>query len=314
MGGGTASSACTESDCGSHKWPCWKMPNPASEKLPNAQSYTDLGAGGSGALRDNITCLVWEKSPPTPPSGTTWYWQDNYDHCASLASSNFAGYNDWRLPTRIEMTSITDVAKGGYAPAFTAPNAYYRTGSDWYETITGQNPNGYSWIFGWNGFTSNAYSKTSAGAIARCVRGNGKGEAQGEFAVEPPNHYTIANGEVTDNYTGLTWQQGFSDTMDHASAVAYCSSLTLNGNTWRLPTINELASTVNEALVGGAINRTAFPNNPNGCKKPEYWFWGAEGSGSVFWGLSYCDGFTGTNDGASGAWNYFPTARVRCVR
>jgi hypothetical protein len=132
--------------------------------------------------------------------------------------------------------------------------------------------------------------------------------------VEPANHYTIADGEVTDNYTGLTWQQGFSDTMDHPSAVTYCSTLGLNGHTWRIPTLNELASTVNEALVGGAINRTAFPNNPNGCKAPEYWFWGAEGSGSVFWGLSYCDGFTGKNEGASGAWNYFPTARVRCVR
>jgi len=32
------------------------------------------------------------------------------------------------------------------------------------------------------------------------------------------------------------------------------------------------------------------------------------------WGLSYCDGFTGPNYGALGAWNYFPTANVRCVR
>jgi hypothetical protein len=84
-----------------------------------------------------------------------------------------------------------------------------------------------------------------------------------------------------------------------------------------VPTLNELASTVNEALVGGAINRTAFPGNPNGCKAPEYWFWAAEASkvGGTAWGLSYCDGFTGWNVGAtSGIWNYFPTANVRCVR
>jgi hypothetical protein len=85
---------------------------------------------------------------------------------------------------------------------------------------------------------------------------------------------------------------------------------------WRVPTLNELASTVNEALVGGAINRHAFPGNPNGCRDPQYWFWAAEASqvGGTAWGLSYCDGFTGPNSGDSGAWNYFPTANVRCVR
>jgi hypothetical protein len=61
---------------------------------------------------------------------------------------------------------------------------------------------------------------------------------------------------------------------------------------------------------------TAFPGNPNGCKDPKYWFWAAEASlvGGEAWGLSYCDGFTRPNYGVSGAWNYFPTANVRCVR
>jgi hypothetical protein len=106
--------------------------------------------------------------------------------------------------------------------------------------------------------------------------------------------------------------------MNWADGPAYCAALSLNGHTgFRMPTLNELASTVNEALVGGAINRTAFPGNPNGCKAPQYWFWAAEASkvGGTAWGLSYCDGFTGWNVGAtSGIWNYFPTANVRCVR
>ena len=47
-----------------------------------------------------------------------------------------------------------------------------------------------------------------------------------------------------------------------SDAPAYCAGLTLNGHTgWRVPTLNELASTVNEALVGPAINRTAFPRD-----------------------------------------------------
>lgn len=75
------SGACTESDCGSHKWACWKMPNPASSgaAVPNHQSLSDLG---NGTVRDNITCLVWEKANPTA-QGT---WQDAYDRCAKARS------------------------------------------------------------------------------------------------------------------------------------------------------------------------------------------------------------------------------------
>ena len=78
--------------------------------------------------------------------------------------------------------------------------------------------------------------------------------------------------------------------------------------------LNELTSTVNEALVGPAINRTVFPGTPNGCGAT-FWFWAAEASkvGGQAWGLSYCDGFTGWN-AASATWNIFPDANVRCVR
>jgi len=316
----SASGSCVESTCGSHKWACWKMPNPASSPstVPNHQSYTDLG---NGAVLDNITCLTWEKANPA----TQGTWQASVDRCAALGTSQYAGFSDWRLPTRVEMASIVDVTQGskGYAPIFTVTSGYYDTASWWYETITGQSTAGFHFGYGTNGFTSNAVAMDGTNNVARCVRGNGAGEAADAFAKEPAEHYTIIgtspNGEVTDNYTGLTWQQGFSPaTMAWADGPAYCSGLNLNGHTgWRVPTLNELASTVNEALVGGAINRTAFPGNPNGCKAPEYWFWATEASkvGGTAWGLSYCDGFTGWNVGAtSGIWNYFPTANVRCVR
>jgi hypothetical protein len=317
---GGSNGTCIESTCGSHKWACWKMPTPASETdTPNHQSYTDLG---NGAVLDNLTCLVWEKSNVA----TQGDWQANSDRCAALAAGNWAGFNDWRLPTRVEMASIVDVTRGnkGFASIFTINGGSFATGSYWYETIMGINNANLAWTYGGNGLTSNAMPLTTATQVSRCVRGNGTGEAPNVLAVEPSNHYTIIGvpptGEVQDNYTGLTWQQGFSPgLLAHADAAAYCTSLTLNGHTgWRVPALNELASTVNEGLVGGAVNRTAFPNNPNGCKDPKYWFWAAELAVAPVqgeaWGLSYCDGFTGPNYGALGAWNYFPTANVRCVR
>lgn len=318
-GGGGPSGPCQESTCGSHKWACWRMPTPASSSAPNHQTYTDLE---NGAVRDDVTCLTWEKENP-PDQGT---WQDSYDRCAELAAQGYAGFTDWRLPTRIEMASITDVTRGstGYPSIFGVTSGYYVTGSFWYKTIltdddaTAGNETDMVWGYGTNGFTSNAIVRSNTNNVARCVRGNGPGEAAGEYAVEPPNHYTVSGGEVTDNYTGLVWQQGRSPgLMAWEDAAGYCASLDLgNVGGWRVPTLNELATTVNEAKVGGAIVDSAFPDNPVGCKAPEYWFWAAEASkvGGTAWGLSYCDGFTGWNVGGSGAWNYFPTANVRCVR
>ena len=313
---GGSNGTCIESTCGSHKFACWPMPTPVSEGLPNPQSYTDLG---NGAVRDNITCLVWEKSNVA----TQGDWQANFDRCAALGTSNWAGFSDWRLPTRVEMASIVDVTRGnkGFASIFTINGGSFATGSYWYETIMGINNANLAWTYGGNGLTSNAMPLTTATQVSRCVRGNGTGEAPNVLAVQPANHYTIIGaaptGEVQDNYTGLIWQQGFSPTtVAFADAPAYCASLTLNGHTgWRVPALNELASSVDEALVGSAIDPKAFPGNPNGCKDPKYWFWAAEPSGANAWGLSYCDGFTGTNVGAAaGVWDYFPTANVRCVR
>jgi hypothetical protein len=302
------------------------MPNPAvATGLPNPASTTDLG---NGAVHDNVTCLDWEKAPDT----TQGYWQDNQDHCASLASNNYAGFSDWRLPTRVEMASLVDVARTGDAIDTTAfpkePSGYYRTGSDWYETITGQSSSGFSWIYGMSsGFTSNAYAKSTSMAYVRCVRGNGGGEGQSDFAVPPPKQYTAANGEVTDNYTGLIWQQTDSSTPSGAAVVpwsdaaSYCASLNLNGHTWRVPSINELATLVDEAHVAPAINKTMFPNTRYGSYSNN-WYWAstAYGTSGYGWAINFDDGFTGYNSGSATGknggpeWNYFTGAWVRCVR
>jgi hypothetical protein len=278
---------------------------------------------GNGAVLDNVTCLTWQKAES--PSDTI---TNNQAYCDGLNTSSTDGYSDWRMPTRVEIASIVDRTKTNTAinAVFTKEaSGYDRTFSLWYETIAGIKNSTFGWVYNMgSGLTSNAYAQTSP-AMVRCVRGNGTGETLMEQAVEPPNHYTIANGEVTDNYTGLIWQQVYSaSTMAWSAAASYCSSLGLNGNTWRVPSLNELSTLVNEAVVSPAVNRTAFPNVVS-CGTTT-WFLASEayaGNSTYYWGINFCDGYTGYNTtttttsadgGTTYPWNYFQDGYVRCVR
>jgi hypothetical protein len=314
--GGTSGTSGVDTcrpDCGSHKWACWRMPNPASSTLPNRASMTDAGE----SVHDNVTCLDWQK---TAPSGS-YSWDQAIAYCDGLTLS---GHDDWRLPTRIELTSIVDYTQSpaidrGSFPS--APGGFHKTASDWILTIrqTGAGAGrDFAWAFNVSdGIVSNAYSKATASAL-RCVRGGGQGEAPSAPAVAPPNQYTvIASGEVMDNYTGLVWQQGNSSaTTTFMEAGNYCASLGLNGHTWRLPSIRELATLVDEAQVAPSINRTMFPNTEYGARSND-WYWAshlARSSTQAAWALNFDDGFTGFNAGASGDWNYFTAGWARCVR
>jgi hypothetical protein len=103
--------------------------------------------------------------------------------------------------------------------------------------------------------------------------------------------------------------------MAWADAKTYCAGLTTGGHAWRLPSIRELATLVDEAQVAPAINRTMFPSTKYGSKSNN-WYWSSHQAAGMTaaWAINFDDGFTGFNAGASGAWNYFTGAWVRCVR
>jgi len=311
--GQTGTPGTCQPGCGSHKWACWPMPNPVGSGLPNEASYTDQG----DTVLDDLTCLTWQKSPPS----TTYVWQDAIDYCEGLS---LGGHDDWRLPTRVEMASIVDFTKGPAIDTTAFPGAsgaFHKTSSDWILTIE-QRGAGAGKDFAWayntgDGIVSNAYSKATAARL-RCVRSDGAGEGPSEPAVAPPNLYTeVAAGEIRDNYTGLVWQQGYSDAgMPFADAAAYCLTLALGGNTWRLPSVRELATLVDEARVAPSINVTMFPDTQYGSRSND-WYWAshlARNSQTAAWALNFDDGFTGTNVGSSGDWNYFTAGWVKCVR
>jgi len=121
----------------------------------------------------------------------------------------------------------------------------------------------------------------------------------------PPGRYTIANGTVRDNQTMLTWQQALdASTVSWAGAATYCMSLALDGGGFRVPSVTELQTIVEEGRAGPSIDTTAFPATP------AVRFWTSSPQRNVAgsaWLVSFDDGEVTPSPTST-------LAPVRCVR
>ena len=89
-----------------------------------------------------------------------------------------------------------------------------------------------------------------------------------DYLINAPSFTNNNNGTITDNVTGLMWQQVDGGEMTFESAVAYCNSLTLGGlSGWRLPTPIEAYSILNHQNSNPSINTNFFT-----LTTAEYWW------------------------------------------
>src|SRR5262245_28544364 len=102
MGGSASGGSAGTSDagaagaCGRPKssWATWPMPNPPSTGLPNPASYD---TSVDGVVCDEVTGLLWQREVD---STAVYIRSEASAYCDGL---ELAGYDDWRLPTRIEL-------------------------------------------------------------------------------------------------------------------------------------------------------------------------------------------------------------------
>ncbi len=121
------------------------------------------------------------------------------------------------------------------------------------------------------------------------------------------SHFVVAPSSTTvsDTATQLTWQRSApSQTYDWKSATKYCAQLELDGKGWRLPTIKELHTLVDESRVMPAIDVSAFP-----AAVSDYYWSSSQVPGFLTetWTVGFAygfDGFFGVDTGQ----------HVRCVR
>jgi hypothetical protein len=267
-------------------YPRWPMPNPPVANLPNPFNYTD---NGNGTVTDHVTGLVWQKVV----SGSATF-ASAPAYCSGLTLPAPTGAT-WQVPTRIQLLSIVDYTTGAAVDAPFLANGqppggkYTWTSTPW---VVSQNPAKpqLAWMVnfgGGGGLTSNAASQTSTEWI-RCVA------APAVTPLPYPHYVEVGTGEVADVETGLVWAQASNNTyLSQTAAVAYCAGLGLNGHAWRLPSVNELASLVddnpNYDKVSPAIDQCVFSDtSPTAYYMSSSIWWGTK---PTPWALSYEDGY-----------------------
>jgi len=151
---------------GSPVWALWPMPNPASTGLPNPHRYRRSVVAGDVTVVDLVTNLTWEHH-----DNGVFTARDQAGAQAYCDSSVLGGYDDWRLPTIIELVSIVDFTRN--APAIdpiafvgTPPFAYFFAATPG----LGQNSN---WsVSSSDGITAifDPIFNPASETLARCVR------------------------------------------------------------------------------------------------------------------------------------------------
>ena len=92
-----------------------------------------------------------------------------------------------------------------------------------------------------------------------------------DYLINTPSFTNNNNGIITDNVTGLMWQQVDGGQMTHENAIVYCDNLVLGGySDWRLPTPIEAYSILNHQNANPAINTTYFSSLTT--PGAEYWW------------------------------------------
>ncbi len=199
-----------------------------------------------GTVTDLLTGLVWSRcsAGQSGPDCSGAGFVGSHDEATAYCAGNVDGLpgGGWRLPSRIELLSITSFDEPPCTPEpFQAGTAHYWTSTATCTVAT-------------ISCTSNYCDAAPEGfpGRARCVRGG---------ALETASFVDGDNGTVLDLTTGLVWQKMDDGTKrTWKEALAYCQNLELAGyEDWRLPNAKELPTIADMEFPNKSVDEAYFP-------------------------------------------------------
>ena len=293
---------------------------------------------GNGIVIDWAAGLMWQQSESHGQlfGGLTGVmsWKEAFQYVAVMNQSQFGGFSDWRLPNCLELLSLRDLGE-----EFTIPSAFINTTPDGYWSSTCSADFSVQtfafmvWYYSGHMFSKNTeifkgavracrtfyhgmspcgFPKTGQTIVAHPAGGydlGGDGAVQAGYPTVGPRFTDNGNGTVSDNATGLTWQQDCSvQPYSWNDAFAYVSDLNQQNfaghSDWRLPNQMELFSLINYGECDPAIEESFFYGTQSG----DYWSGNTgENHPTLAWYVSF-------NGGGGDQFQKTITLYVRAVR
>ena len=236
--------------------------------------------------------FTWYNSDPKSNDGNIGDWNRHGAHCQGYEDNKprtychieqfvsrvnkigLCGYNDWRVPTRSEFTSIIHFGKN--QPAID-PDYFTNTLSNFYWTwnpVVGRPIEAWAINFEF-GFTS-PLRKTDLRPVRLVRSTTSSNKLTTTTAAKNQQHSN--DDSIIETTTGLAWQRcllgqsGDNCELGTPQRFTWAEALTnpilatpnaeqANKKDWRLPNIRELASIVELGNSNPAINASLFPNS-----------------------------------------------------
>ena len=260
---------------------------------------------GDGTISDLVTGLMWQQTPDRDGNNVINSADKlTYDQAVATANaSNYAGYDDWRVPTITELYSLIDFSG-------TDPSGYNGTdrsgltpfiNTDYFEFGYGDTSAGERLIDAQYASSTKYVSTTMHGdetmfgvnfadgrikGYGLSLHGSDKEFyaifVRGNLDYDRHDFVDNGNGTISDNATGLMWQQTDSGLgYQWSDALSYCEGARFAGyDDWRLPNVKELQSlvdygrspdTTHSAAIDPIFSATQMTNEADAIDYPAYW-------------------------------------------
>ena len=254
---------------------------------------------GDGGLRDRDKTFsnYSDAYDPGRELGKPW---DARGYVAAVNARGLCGAHDWRLPTRAELVGLLEAGASPALPAgFPADLSATPKKRVFWSTTGFAGDAAQAWAVDFDGALVGDDHRSSYNAL-RLVRGAAGGA---------PPEASADGAEVVDTGRRLAWRRcaegmrwdgrgcsGTPDSVDAEQARARAAAQAGPGAAWRLPTVAELATLVDDTRAAPAIDARLFPATPVA------WFWSATPDAThpgYRWVVQFATGYVGPHGAAS---------------